>query len=194
MKNYKIIFSLNSVQKNIKNLEFIIPNILRQCDFLYINTMSYNLSKNKYSFLNNDKVIINKFSKNNFETLFSHFNNHGDEVYYFPISDELKYPYDYSDVMIKEMKNYNNECICSGNGYDEFGNFYDVFQKNDKEIQGFIPNVLTSCFFVNNFEINKDILQKLDSINQYDFFPNDNSVKSVLIKKIKYWLKNFKKI
>lgn len=190
-KNYKIVFSLNFNQKNIKNLEFIVPNILKQCDFLYINTINYNLSKNKYSFLNNDKVIINKFSKNNFETLFSHFNNHGDEVYYFPISDELKYPYDYSDVMIKEMNNYNNECICSGNGYDKFGNFYDVFQKNDKEIQGFIPNILTSCFFVNNFEINKDILQNLNLIHQYDFFPNDNSVKSVLIKKIKYWLKNF---
>jgi glycosyltransferase involved in cell wall biosynthesis len=191
LKKDKIVFSLNSSQKNMKNLEFIVPNILRQCDFLYINTINYNLSKNKYAFLNDDKIIINKFSKNNFETLFSHFNNHGDEVYYFPISDELKYPYDYSYVMIKEMNNYNNEYICSGSGYDEFGNFYDVFQKNDKELENFIPNIITSCFFVKNFEVNKDILQKLDLIHQYDFFPNDNSVKSVLIKKIKYWLKYF---
>jgi glycosyltransferase involved in cell wall biosynthesis len=194
-KDYKIVFSLISKKENIDNLNYIVPNILNQCDFLYINMINHNLlskSSKKYSFLNNDKIILTSFKEDNFESYFSQYENHSKDSYYFLLDDNTKYPYNYSKVMIENMVKHDNKFIICNSGFNLNSQFYDM----DNKTEGFevsSPNIINSCFYVGNFELNIKSLKEINLYNQYDYFQNNKGVKSMMLDKIRLWLKFYKK-
>jgi putative Holliday junction resolvase len=182
-------------KENIDNLNYILSSLLNQCDFLYINMINHNLlskSSKKYSFLNNDKIILTSFKEDNFESYFSQYENHGKDSYYFLLDDNTKYPYNYSKVMIENMVKYDNEFILCNSGFNLNNQFYDM----DNKTEGFevsSPNIMNSCFYVGNFELNTKSLKEINLYNQYDYFQNNKGVKFMMLDKIRLWLKFYKK-
>ncbi len=194
-KDYKIVFSLISKKENIDNLNYIVPNILNQCYFLYINMINHNLlskSSKKYSFLNNDKIILTSFKEDNFESYFSQYENHGKDSYYFLLDDNTKYPYNYSKVMIENMVKHDNEFIICNSGFNLNSQFYDIDNKTEN-IEILYPNIINSCFYVGNFELNTKFLKEINLYNQYDYFQNNEGVKYMMLDKIRLWLKFYNK-
>ena len=191
------IFTLNSVKNNIDNLNFIIPNILNQCDFLYLNVINHNLLNKKtkhYNFLNNKKVILTHFKDNDLKSYFSHYEKHGKNVYYFTISDNIKYPYNYAETMINKMKQYDNEYICCNRIYNKSGNILDLKMKNKIDTKDVLPDLTNSCFYTENINMKEIELDKININNQCRFLKNNESFKkkSIYIEKIKFWLKEIK--
>jgi hypothetical protein len=195
-----IIFSLNSLKSRINNLKSIVPIILKQCDILHINTIGYQIDKDKYDFLNNDKIVISFLESGGSETRFIHYNKYINS-YYFTIDDDILYPVDYSKILIDKMAKYDNNKICcvhssdfdlllDSNFYQKRINYNHFTKPLKKDIKCMIPGVGTSCFYTSNFKIKiNDFKIKNMSDPYISIFANIQCVEVVSIEREKLWLK-----
>jgi len=192
-----IVFSLATTQNREKNLESIIPNILQQCDLIYVNLIGYT---NTPEIVNNKKIIINRFEEVGSEIRFFDYNECEDDTYYFTIDDDILYPTNYSDVMISNMELYNNENVCCVHGSNIDKSMEKDFYKKNREVYHFrkelkqnvnvmIPGVGTSCFYKKNMKLKiSDYKTKNMSDSYTACFLAKQSVKIISIKRPENWL------
>jgi hypothetical protein len=192
-----IVFSLATTQNREKNLERIIPNILQQSDLIYVNLIGYT---NTPEILKNKKIIINRFEKAGSEIRFFDYNECEDDTYYFTIDDDILYPTNYSDVMISNMKLYNNENVCCVHGSNIDKSMEKDFYKKNREVYHFrkelkqnvnvmIPGVGTSCFYKKNMKLNiSDYKTKNMSDTYTACFLAKQGAKIISIKRSENWL------
>lgn len=201
MINIKKIFSLNTIPNRVKNLDIIIPIILKQADKLYVNVIGY---KEIPIILNNDKIVVNQFEKGGSELRFYNYNDNdfeNSDVYYFTIDDDILYPVDYSDVMIKRMIEYDNNVVCCVHGsivnfkvnsnYYSNRHIYNYKNEVKKDIIVHIPGVGTTCFYKKNFKVNLDDFKVKNMSDPYvSTFLHKQNIKPICIKRKKLWLKD----
>lgn len=192
-----IVFSLSTIYNRYKNLEIIIPNILNQCDLLYINLVNY---KHIPDILKNDKIIINQFNNVGSEIRFYNYNDIQDDTYYFTIDDDILYPKDYVSIMIKNMQKYDNKSVCCVHGsnidlkmksgfYKKNRVLYHFKNRLDKNIDVMIPGVGTSCFYKKYVKINlSDFKVKNMSDPYIGCFLAKQKISKFSIKRNKNWL------
>ncbi len=158
---YQKVFSLNTISNREPNLKFIIPSILKQADYLHINLIGYNYIP---KILKKKKILINQTKIGGSELRFLPYHIYPGNTYFFPIDDDILYPDDYSNVLIKNMLMYGNEAICCVHGSDinlnQNKDYYKIgkrtkhfSKKLDINTQVLIPGVGTSCFFKKTFNI-----------------------------------------
>jgi hypothetical protein len=192
-----IIFSLATTQNREENLESIIPNILQQCDLIYVNLVGY---KKNPEILKNKRIIINIFEQAGSEIRFFNYNNVPDDCYYFTIDDDILYPKDYTEVMINNMKLYNNENVCCVHGSNIDKSMEKDFYKKNREVYHFrkelkqnvnvmIPGVGTSCFYKKNMKLKiSDYKTKNMSDTYTACFLAEQNVKRISVKRPENWL------
>lgn len=208
------IFSLNNIRERKYNLKIILPNILAQCDFLFLNVIGY---KDFYSEIdqitkkiileNKNKVLITSYKKAGCQYKFYFYEKIPENTYYFTIDDDIIYPIDYSEIMIEKMKKYNNECICCvyGKNIDlslDFDyntpkehykqNKFSIHKKTNQDNEVMIPGTGTSCIHKN--KKTKDMIKFSEMIvdNMSDYylasFCKKNKIKIIAIERYSYWL------
>ena len=192
-----IIFSLNILQSRANNLEIILPNILKQCDFIYVNLIGF---KKIPEILFNEKIKINSFFRGGSELRFFNYNDCDEDTYYFTIDDDIIYPEDYSEVLINNMKIYDNNAICCVHGCNvnlsQRKNYYKknrtVFHFKDelKENKNvIIPGVGTSCFYIKNFKLKLTDFKTSNMSDVYvGCFAHQQNIPIITIKRKLNWL------
>jgi len=194
----KKVFSLNTIKEREKNLSLVIPNILEQADVLYVNLIGHvDIPK----ILNNDKIIINSFKGGGSEYRFYNYNDCEDDSYFFTIDDDIVYPLDYSDVLIKNMKLYNNKAVCCvhfsiikmDNGYNLYNRcrmIYNFKKKLNENTKAMVPGVGTSCFYKGNVKINLSDFKVPNMSDPYiaNFLKKQN-IDIYAIKREELWMK-----
>ena len=160
----KKVFCINSMYKRKDNLARIIPNILKQADVVHVNLIGY---KNKAipDVLRKGKVKVKHLDKAGSETRFLYYNDYKD-AYYFTIDDDILYPSDYSEKMIKKMKEYNDKVVCTVHGtipnFQKKKRIWDgrkshPFQKGlIGDVRVIVAGVGTSCFNTSVVKINME--------------------------------------
>lgn len=193
-----VFYSMASIPKRISNLEIILPLILNQCDLLFINLVSYNSIPN---LLKNKKIIINSFNNVGSEIRFFDYNSIPNDSYYFTIDDDILYPEDYSEIMISNMQEHNNNVVCCVHGSNIDKNLTSDFYKKNRQVFHFkdsllnntevmIPGVGTSCFYKEKTKINIDNYKVSNMSDTYTAcFLAEQSIKRISIKREKNWLK-----
>lgn len=193
----KIVFSLASIPQRRDNLNLIIPNILKQCDKLYVNLIDYDYEP---EILNHPKIQVNHFYKAGSEIRFYNYNDIDDDSYYFTIDDDILYPLDYVQVMIDNMKKYNNSHVCCvhgsiidlnlESGYYRKNRIVYYFQKALlKNTQINIPGTGTACFYKKNIKLNiKDYKYSNMSDVYTGCYLSAQNIKKISIKRQNYWL------
>jgi hypothetical protein len=199
----KKIFSLNVIEERVGNLKQIIPNILVQSDLIYINCIQHkiDITDKNFKFLDDKKIKIIYLEDSGSESRFIHYNNHLHDSYYFTIDDDILYPLDYSEKLIKFMKKFENKIICCVHGsnlnLDLNSNFYkkrkDIFHFTsnlDKEQKVMIPGVGTSCFYTSSFKLNINNFKTKNMSDPYvSVFAKKQNVDIYSVPRAKMWLK-----
>jgi hypothetical protein len=197
----KIIFSLNSIYKREENLKFIIPNLVKQCDILYINMIGYPTDYKPKGIITHKKIELNFLNEGGSETRFLKYIDCEDDSYFFTLDDDILYPKNYSEILIQKMKQYNNNSIVCVHGsiidLKQDKDFYKkgrlVYHftkelKEDKKV--IIPGVGTSCFYKKNFNINlKDFKNKNMSDPYVGVFAHKQNVDVICVERSDNWLK-----
>jgi hypothetical protein len=195
-----IIFSLATIYERRENLNLIIPNILYQCDLLYVNLIGY---KDIPYILFNNKIIINKFDHAGSEIRFYNYNDINNEDYYVTIDDDILYPTDYSNKMIECMIQKNNDIICvhGSNLKIDIDKKFDYYSANSRTLYHFknelimLTNVMicgvgTSCFYKGRFRID---YSKYINTNMSDIYTSimakEQNIKIYSIPRKNNWLK-----
>ena len=173
------IFSIATLFERKKNLDLILPIILKQADIIYVNLVDYNSIP---EILNNDKIRINFFNNAGAEVKFTNYNDINDDDYFFTIDDDIIYPENYSDVLIKNMLQYNNEAVCCVHGSNidirkgreihstkgMFGrktyHFTSELKENKKVM---IPGTGTSCFYKKTFNLDLNRFETKNMVDPY---------------------------
>ncbi|PKN51596.1 MAG: hypothetical protein CVU55_11675 [Deltaproteobacteria bacterium HGW-Deltaproteobacteria-13] len=193
----KIIFSLSSIQPRRENLNLIIPNILKQCDKLYVNLVG---GDNIPQISNHPKIQVNQFDKAGSEIRFFNYNDIDDDSYYFTIDDDILYPLDYVRVMVDHMKKYKNKSVCCVHGSIVDLNLRSDYYRQNRIVYYFpdelsentqvnMPGVGTSCFYKKNVNLNiKDFIVPNMSDPYTGCFLSEQNIKKVAIKRKKDWL------
>lgn len=194
----KKIFSINVITSRLNHLKSIISNILPQCDTLYINFMGCRSIIN----ISSEKIKINYFERAGSELRFFNYNDCDDDTYYFTIDDDIIYPRNYANIMIENMKLYNNEVVCCVHGSninlnkskdfykDRNGRIvYHFKEKLNQNTRVMIPGVGTSCFYKKNVKIR---LEDFKTPNMSDVyvasFLKKQSIPIISIKRNDNWL------
>ena len=192
-----IIFSLATISERFKNLDSIIPVILSQCDFLFVNLINYDCIP---SILENKNIKINRFESAGSEIRFYNYNDIPDDSYYFTIDDDIYYPEDYSKILIKNMKMYDNTAACCVHGSNIDKNLNYNFYKKNRQVYHFteglsinnevmIPGVGTTCFYKKNMNID---IEKYKVRNMSDTYTGcflaTQNIKRISIARNENWL------
>lgn len=158
------IFSLATQENRVGNLSKIIPNILQQCDLLYVNLVNYDSAPEEY--INHEKIIVNVFGDVGSEIRFYNYNDIGEDDYYFTIDDDIEYPLDYANRLIETMVKYDNQVIACVHGSILRGDKFVNYNYNRKVLpfqRGLVddtkvdfPGVGTSCFNRKSFSVHVD--------------------------------------
>lgn len=200
----KKIFSLACLPNRKENLKIILPIILPQADLLYLNLVNFDKSI-EYPIVKDDKIIINKFKeKVGSQNRFYNYNDVGDDTYYFTIDDDLLYPNDYSEKLIKEMLKNDNKCICCVHG--GFFNFKrdNNYRKGRKSLnygsrliktkRVMYPGVGTSCFYKKYFKLNYNDFEYDNMSDCYiACFAVRQNIPIYSIVRNRCWIKNLKR-
>jgi hypothetical protein len=193
-----IIFSLSTIFERKDNLLSIIPNIINQCDLLYVNLINY---KNIPEILLQKKIIINRFKNKGSEIRFFDYSDCEDDSYYFTIDDDILYPENYSEIMILNMKEYNNKVVCCVHGSNIDKNLQNDFYKKNRQVFHFkdslmentdvmIPGVGTSCFYKGTTKIDIENYKVRNMSDTYTgCFLADQSIRRISIKRNVNWLR-----
>jgi hypothetical protein len=193
-----IIFSISATPNREKNLSVILPNILKQSDLLFVNLINY-----KYvpEILNHKKIMINRFDNAGSEIRFFDYTNIPNDSYYFTIDDDILYPENYSEIMISNMQDHNNNVVCCVHGSNIDKNLTSDFYKKNRQVFHFkdsllnntevmIPGVGTSCFYKEKTKINIDNYKVSNMSDTYTAcFLAEQSIKRISVKREKNWLK-----
>ncbi len=197
-----IVFSLATICERRENLNLIIPNILCQCDLLYVNLIGY---KDIPSILFNNKIVVNKFDHAGSEIRFYNYNDIKNEDYYFTIDDDILYPIDYSSKLIKYMIQYNNDIICCVHGSNlkiDIDKKFDYYSANSRILYHFknelitLTNVMicgvgTCCFYKGKFQTD---YSKYINTNMSDIYTSiiakEQNIKIYSIPRKNNWLKS----
>ena len=193
-----IIFSISTTPNREKNLSLILPNILQQSDLLFVNLINY-----KYvpEILNHNKIMINRFNDAGSEIRFFDYNECTDNTYYFTIDDDIFYPQNYSEIIISNMQEYNNNVVCCVHGSNIDENLTSGFYKKNRQVFHFkdslltntevmIPGVGTSCFYKGSTKINLDNYKVSNMSDTYTAcFLAEQNIKRISIKRENGWLK-----
>lgn len=192
-----IIFSLNILQSRANNLEIILPNILKQSDFIYVNLIGF---REIPKILLNEKIKINNFFNGGSELRFFNYNDCNEDDYYFTIDDDIIYPENYVDVVISNMKAYNNDVVCCIHGsivnLEQKKDYYKrnriVYHFKNELIENkkvIFPGVGTSCFYGKKFKIN---LTDFKASNMSDIYVGcflyQQNIPIISIKRKNNWL------
>jgi hypothetical protein len=192
-----IIFSLSTIPEREKNLSHILPNIIEQCDILYVNLIDY---KNIPKILIDKKIIINRFKDKGSEIRFFDFNDVPEGSYFFTIDDDILYPKDYANRMIENMSKYDNNVVCCVHGSNIDKSMNKDFYKKNRKVYHFkeelyentevmIPGVGTSCFFTGKVKID---ISKYVTKNMSDAytacFLSEQNIRRISIERSKNWL------
>ena len=192
-----IIFSLSTISERFKNLDYIIPRILSQCDLLFVSLINYDYVP---SILENEKIRINRFESAGSEIRFYNYNDIPDDSYYFTIDDDIYYPEDYSKILIKNMKMYDNTAACCVHGSNIDKNLNYNFYKKNRQVYHFteglsinnevmIPGVGTTCFYKKNMNID---IEKYKVRNMSDTYTGcflaTQNIKRISIARNENWL------
>jgi hypothetical protein len=194
----KKIFSLNIISSRESNLKIILPNILDQCDLLYVNLIGFNKIPD---ILLNNNLIISKITKGGSELRFFYYNCCEDDTYYFTIDDDILYPKNYAERLIENMKKYENKVVCCVHGcninlqqsvdYYKRGRTVYHFKKELKEdTKVMIPGVGTSCFYKGLVKINLEDFKISNMSDPYlGYFLLKQKISIISIKRESMWLK-----
>lgn len=201
----KIVFNLISFKKNINDINYFIYSVLKQCDILIINPIDYNekiLSRLDDNLKNDKKIIINKQEPKIINAIFDNYKKFDDNIYFFILEDNVKYPFNYSEVLISKFKKIKEKYVYFSEGMLLSLNKKDDFKKN--EISSFLnvdteinfSHYRTACFYKQNLKITKKDYEHIenDLINSslISLFLNKN-LKMFCVSKIKYWIKEREK-
>jgi hypothetical protein len=148
------VFCLNSIKERISNLNIILPNILKQCDVLHINTIGYDLDLNSLNINNINKIELKKFNDLGSEGRLIYYNQYNENTFYFTIDDDILYPENYSNKIIETYNTHQNSIICvhGSNLIDNqkkdyrFRNVIHFTSKLETPKKVQFPGVGTSCF------------------------------------------------
>ena len=216
MENSKI-FCLNNICERKYNLKIVLPNILTQCDFLYLNVIGYEdfyseidqITK-KILLENKNKILITPHKKAGCQYKLFFYEKIPENSYYFTIDDDIIYPINYSDIMIEKMQKYNNEFICCVHGKDidlslDFGydlaikveggykaNIFSFSRKVNQDNEVMIPGVGTTCIHKNKKTKNLINFSEMVFDNMSDYylasFCKKNGIKIITVERDWYWL------
>lgn len=156
------VFCLNSLKSRTENLNLILPNILKQCDILHINTIGYDLNYNEIISTNKEKIITKKFDSLGSEGRLLYYNEYNENTYYFTIDDDILYPENYSNKLIEFLNVCENSIVCV-HGSNLLGDMMDYrfrdvihFKSSlEKTSKVQFPGVGTTCFKKNILNINQ---------------------------------------
>jgi hypothetical protein len=191
-----IIYSLSTLYRRKENLDIILPNILDQCDLLFLNLVGF---EDKIP-VENKKIKINYHAVAGSEIRFFNYNDVPDDSYYFTIDDDISYPYNYTEEMVKNMIKYNNKSMCCVHGSNIDKKLNSKFYKKNRQVFHFkdeliedtevmIPGVGTSCFYKKNMKLNiSDYKTKNMSDTYTACFLAEQKVKRVSVKRPINWL------
>lgn len=192
-----IIFSLSTTENRSENLNLIIPKLINQADMIFVNLIGY---ENIPSILKNRKIIINRFKNAGSEIRFFDYNDCEKDSYFFTIDDDILYPEDYSEVMISNMRKYNNKSVCCVHGSDIDKTLEKDFYKKNRTVFHFkkelksntevmIPGVGTSCFYrgTTNIEIDNYKVSNMSDTYTACFLAEQN-IKRISIERESNWL------
>jgi len=192
------VFCLNSLKSRVNNLNIILPNILKQCDVLHINTIGYNLDKNEIISKNKEKIILHHFDSLGSEGRLLYYNDYDENTYYFTIDDDIFYPENYSNKLV-DFLNVNQKsivCVHGSNLKNINENDYrlrDVIHfksKLEKSSLVQFPGVGTSCFKKNVININQSDFKIKNMSDVYiGVLAKEQNIKIYAIDREEYWLK-----
>lgn len=189
---------MSSLPKRKSNLELIIPKIIEKCDFIFVNLIGYSEVP---KILENKKIKINFFETGGSEIRFFDYNSIPNDSYYFTIDDDILYPENYSEIMISNMKEYNNNVVCCVHGSNIDKNLTSGFYKKNRRVFHFknslltntevmIPGVGTSCFYKGKTNINLENYKVRNMSDTYTAcFLAEQGIKRISIKRDSNWLK-----
>ena len=193
------IFSMATISEREKNLEIIVPNISKQAELFYVNLVGYDKIPN--ILLKYENIIINRFKNKGAEAKFTNYQDINNDDYFFTIDDDILYPDNYSDVMITNMKKYNNKAVCCVHGSNINMNQTSGFHKYNRKLYHFIselgenkqvmiPGTGTACFFKKNFQLNFEEMETFNMVDPYiGCFLHEQKILIYAIKRNAYWLK-----
>lgn len=155
-----VAYSIASIRERVENLRKIIPVILDQCDFIYVNLAGHNQYPDEL--LYNQTIVIEHIYAGSQVRLFDYNHNDGSD-YYFTIDDDILYPPNYTEYMLAKMQQYRNKAICCVHGSDiNLNKTKDYYKKKftkkfhsqlslDTDVM--FPGVGTACFHKQSFTL-----------------------------------------
>lgn len=192
------VFCLNSIKERISNLNLILPNILKQCDILHINTIGYNLDLNLLKLENKDKIKLKKFDSLGSEGRLLYYNEYDNNTFYFTIDDDILYPENYSNKILDLFEINKNSIICvHGSNLKNkekidyrYRDVIHFTSKLDKPTKVQFPGVGTTCFKKGVLKINyNDFKIKNISDPYIGILAKKQKINIYSINREKLWLK-----
>lgn len=200
--NNQIIASIASIPSRESLLKKCIDSILMQVDHLYVYLNEY---KKIPDFIFNDKITA--YSSNKYGDLadigkfFALQNFHNHDSYLFTLDDDLLYPVDYVQVMVKKLKFYkDNVFICvHGNilpkqsltSYykEKIGLHYAKKLLHDTPVD--IPGTGTLAFHSKCYQVNlKDFIKPfMTDIWMYNI-SKKNNIPVIAIEREDFWIRS----
>ena len=194
----KKIFCINSLEKRKTNLISILPNILKQCDILHINTIGYELDLGNLKINNKEKIITKKFSSLGSEGRLLYYNDYNDNDYYFTIDDDILYPENYSSRLIEAHNKNKNSVICV-HGSSLLNKQNPDYRKRNvihfssplsKITKVEFPGVGTSCFKKGELRIKYDDFKVKNMSDPFiGVFSKNQGISIYCVDRPKNWLK-----
>ena len=156
------VFSLASIPERYANLAHIIPVILAQADVLHIHWVGYKTPvSNAWQ---DPKIIHHTWAKAGSQIRFQPYALYSN-AYFFSIDDDILYPPNYAETMIRFMQANNNQFVCCVHA-----NNHRPFQTKDFYTQprqvihftkaltktrfAHIPGCGTACLYTPNAKVN----------------------------------------
>lgn len=192
-----VAYSIASIKERIENLKYIIPIILEQCDQLYVNLVGHNQFPDC---LLNNNIIVNEYIAAGSQVRFYDYNNNDAMSHYFTIDDDILYPRNYTDYMLRKMKEYNDKAICCVHGsnvdlamkkdyYKKKKKTYRFCNELDSDAEVMFPGVGTACFCKEKFMLQSNYMT-IDNMSDVYIgtFAVQQGLKVMSVKRDKDWL------
>lgn len=192
-----------TISEREKNLEIIVPIIAKQADVFYVNCIGHIFVP--AILLEYKNIVVNKFRAKGAEAKFTNYNDINGDDYFFTIDDDILYPDDYSDIIIKNMIKYNNEAVCCVHGsninMNQSSGFHNRKGPLGRKLHHFvnelsenrqvtIPGTGTACFHKKNFKLNPEDLIIPNMVDSYiGCFLHEQNIPIYSIKREAQWLK-----
>lgn len=188
-----IIFSLSTIYKRKENLSTIIPNILEQCDVLHINLIGYDENPH----FNSSKIIYHSLpTGTGAESKFNHYLECNSSDYYLTIDDDILYPKNYVDKIIRKGELIT--CLHGGfwnlsvsKNFRKYRKTYNFKDELKKDTEVHFGGTGTMCIKGELLDIPKNYFKHKNMVDPYlSVLANKQKVPIVSVKREKNWLKD----